>query len=238
MQDRPLLDDNTRSALHFMLGAVLLLVLIRLVVGAVAWTMGPVDASETIWRHGYVLQQPGTLVVANWTLNERLSWGLLVGIASGSLAALLAWSLARAANRTPNGFHLTIGRWIGYLVLGYASLAAVAIPERSATPLGADARWELMARSSALRIPLIGTGRLHRIAFAAVDDYGADLRTRPGASCDRFVRVWLVAHRDTAVLCSASPTGPDCDRNGTVLLEQARSLVGALEADLSGNTGL
>lgn len=127
------LDDNSRSAIHYLVLGVLVVGLPSLVIGLVDLSQTVVITADVhklqVFRNGYLLDSPIEITATNASRGERLAFGALFSFLFGFVCAGLSWLLmTRKA-------HWRIGRWAGLVVLGYTSFAALRIPAIKSTVL-------------------------------------------------------------------------------------------------------
>lgn len=141
---RASLDDNTRSALHFIVLGLGLAGGLRLAYDlAERWLLGGhAEAAALLpWRAGYLLADAHALVPAAPALPLRLAAAVGYALLGGTLAAALARMLGGTA-------WVAVGRAVGALVLAPALASALFLPPHSATPDPAAGTWHLCARAA------------------------------------------------------------------------------------------
>ncbi|MBK6542284.1 MAG: hypothetical protein IPG10_13600 [Flavobacteriales bacterium] len=145
------LDDNTRSALHFLLLAVGVLGALRLAyVAFLSGTraVGPDAAALEPWRHGYLLHDPYAVVRASTTLPERLAWVFLYAILGGFAVYLLVSFFARSLRHADARYPVIAGRIAGSMVLLLATVGALWWPPQEVWPDRAAREWKGFQRGS------------------------------------------------------------------------------------------
>ena len=143
------LDDNTRSALHFLLLAVGVLGAFRLAyVGFVHGTRaeGPDAVALEPWRHGYLLPDPYAVARASTTLPERMAWIFLYAIAIGFTAFLLATLIARLSRQVDSRHPIILARVAGTVVLVLGLVSALRWPPQAAWPDVGTRTWRVVQR--------------------------------------------------------------------------------------------
>ncbi|MBK8341042.1 MAG: hypothetical protein IPK99_14060 [Flavobacteriales bacterium] len=200
------LDDNTRSALHFLLLAVGVLGAFRLAyLGFLHITRaaGPDAVALEPWRHGYLLADPYALAQANTTLPERLAWVFLYAIVGGFAIYLLGALIARTLRHADARYPVAAGRISGVMVLLLGMIGALWWPPQQAW-LDREAHvWRSVQRLSFpgdLTVP--GTEERKEIPFAGA------MRIDLGTTPEGTVTLVLKGAASGAVLGTAA-VGPD-----------------------------
>ncbi len=185
---RPTLDDNTRSALHFIVLGLGLTGGLRLAYGlAERWLLADHPDAEVLlpWRAGYLLADAHAVVDDAPALPMRLAAAVGYALLAGVLAAVLAWALRARA-------WVAVGRAVGAVTLLLALASALFLPVRSATPDPVAGAWRICARNALPGgVALPGTARcttrpgallgMHRLA----DGLQLTLDGRPLATAAR-----------------------------------------------------
>ncbi|MCB9167547.1 MAG: hypothetical protein H6595_08710 [Flavobacteriales bacterium] len=232
------LDENTRSAVHFlMIGAVILLALrgLGLVLELLFNQFHPDGHLLGPWRNGYLIFRPGAVTRAHTTLTERLALGFLLSTAVGSVGWALTWALRSAFGSHGAHAPLVAGRWLGGLSLAWCVVSAFLLPPETTFPDHITRDWRTVRRSTMIgELTLPWGDRDDRVAFTVVDGLGTDLRNRPDVHCRTVVRLWVAAQHDTTIIGTASPI--DCGRTDA-LMEQGAEAAQALHALMHEGTG-
>ena len=127
------LDDNTRTAFHYLgLASVLLLIVLF-----VAWIFSLVtptgDPSLLPFKQGYLLLPANTVAIAQDPLGSRLAKGFLMACMVAILLAGLAALIARSMSYTSTPWAARIGTWSFILLLLWATISACFLPKQITT---------------------------------------------------------------------------------------------------------
>ncbi|MCB9171244.1 MAG: hypothetical protein H6594_12935 [Flavobacteriales bacterium] len=202
-------DENTRSAIHFLVIAAVIVLALRgmgFLLERLLVHGNPRMALLTPWRNGYLLLRDGAVTVAHTTLSERLSLAFLLAVGGGAVTWSLTWLLTRRGKDVEGAMPLRIGRWTGGLVMAWCTTSAFLFPPSTTYPDTSTHDWRLVQRPTlAGELTWPWGARRDRVAFSAIDDLGCDLHHRPDVHCLTVVRLWFVVHRDTTIIGTASP---------------------------------
>jgi hypothetical protein len=208
------LDDNTRSALHYLLLGIALTIVLRL-----AWTSlyamayAGLSDLERPFRWGYLGLGPSAVVVASTGPVERLFTALLVAVAVAAMAAL-AWACTAAtgrAKRFGRMFRLT-----ALLLLPVAVWAALFAPPKS-TRFTRDAVFLEYHRTFIADLPIPFSGARQGLGRGEVKDItwrqGAPVRGQAGYVAEILLRT---AHGEEVIATAATDGRPDAMEKAAV----------------------
>lgn len=156
------LDDNTRSALHYLaLGAVVLmavLLLDRLISGA-AEASNQAFPALAPFQHGFLLGESAHIVDTGTSRGERVAWALVTAVVLASLSGLLASLVFRWGARSS----ILLVRAVLVATLAWCLYAALFVPARwFFVRDGMLVEWRHARSIGDLPIPFTRTIYLHR----------------------------------------------------------------------------
>lgn len=156
------LDDNTRSALHYLaLGAVVLMALLlldRLISGA-AEASNQAFPALAPFQHGFLLGEGAHIVDTESSRGERVAWALVTAVVLASFSGLLASLVFRWGARSS----ILLVRAVLVATLAWCLYAALFVPTRwFFVRDGMLVEWRHARSIGDLPVPLTRTISLHR----------------------------------------------------------------------------
>lgn len=219
------LDDNTRSALHYLaLGVVVLFLLMTAdrVLSGFATSSDPRLQSLYPLQHGFLLGDAVNIVDTNSSRGERIAWALVVAVAGASITGLLV----RWISRGRRSWVLGTARLMLLLLLGWGIYAALFVPVRAFAVRDAtlvERRYSRLIGD--LPLPFTGRSSLHTgpVTTRSIDD--------PDAPCGIRIDLQL-ADRTGERMASLHWRADRCVEKLTAFPAQADSIAALLNGYL------
>lgn len=209
------LEDNTRDALHFVaLGAGVLLVLRLLVAGVQLLLDAPLTADLpallTMFRNGYLLHDPNTLVIGGMELPGRLAVAGVFAAFTGIVLAIAFGSIAHATGHVARKSAIRGGRAGLLLAAAWGLYAALILPPSS---VRVQPQGLLFADRPALlnAMSLPWPGHEHMVPWTAISTIEQRAIARSLNGCGTQEQVVALTNESVLVIADVVPRGPDCE---------------------------
>ncbi|HMC96684.1 MAG TPA: hypothetical protein VKG92_03465 [Flavobacteriales bacterium] len=222
------LDDNSRDALHFVVLAAGVLLLLRLLVAGAGMLIEPMRTTDlpaiiASFRNGFLLNDPNVLVTGGMELPGRLAVAGVLAVLAGAGAAFLFAGVARLFGRGVRRAALFGGRAGLLLVLLWGIYAALFLPPRS-VQVTADGMSVIhrAALFDGVSLPWPRTERkIDRQSITTIE-HRTIASSMPG--CGTQEQVVVVTGSGECVIADLTPHGTDCATSQHQAIEQATRL--------------
>jgi hypothetical protein len=212
---RARLNENAQEAIQFlMLGAGLVLLIRLAYLGALRWSMAgatdPLHLAMSEYQNGYLLSDPGSMVVYGMPIGGRLALALLLALMAGTAFAVIGSILAgalgmdkiRLAVQGARTGLVLAGAWGLYAALtlppGLATIGTEGVVLRDRPAFLGELSWPLSAAEQT-------------IAWEAITSIEARSVASSSNGCGTEERVVLVTGDALIPIASIVPEGRSCN---------------------------